>query len=754
MAGVKERRAKPFAGRDRNFSVFASALALAIVVMGSLIVALLQWSGSEVDRMARSRDQSTALAVLSQSVEQVSHSMEAGATSPELLRRIERFPNDIDLIDEYVGRRFAGYAGLDETYILSSQGKALYAMREHKRALPETYIAVEEFATPLIRRVDEARFGAPHQSGGTAARYPMIADIEVVRGRPAIISVKPVLTGQERPDEQLGNRPMIVGVAFLDGAYFERLAQQFGLAGVHYQIAPSTSPREISRPLKSKNGTTIGYLIWRPFAPGGQVVTALAPVLLLVVLLAAMVVYTLASRLSRRTRDLETSRSLAQHQAMHDALTGLANRSMFEARLEHALQYCRRSCSSLALIYIDLDRFKQINDTLGHPAGDELIRQVAQRLLLEVRDYDIVARLGGDEFAIVIVAPQDRGAIDSICGRIVDELGRPFELFGAKAYIGASLGVVCSPEDGTERTELIRRVDIALYAAKAEGRSRHLFFTPAMDADVREKEDITRELRTALIEDSTQLVVHYQPMYSARTGEITAVEALLRWQHPQWGLIGPGRFIQQAEESGLIDALGAFVLGRAMADARAWPGLRISVNVSPAQMQRPDFPNAVRTMLDEASLEPHRLELELTETALMGSSGAVARVIAQLRQMGVSCALDDFGTGYSSLSHIRDMAVDRVKIDKSFVQSIETAQGAGLVEAIVNLARVNGLQLTAEGVETEAQLRYLRELGCHELQGFVLSRPLPARELAGLLSQGGRAINPAFVQAGIGDWIV
>ncbi|MBT0669777.1 EAL domain-containing protein [Novosphingobium profundi] len=704
--------------------------------------------------MARERDRVTALSVLAQSTAQVDRSIAVGATSRRLRVAINAGRPDTDWLDAYTRRWFSGYAGLDETYLLNGRGDCVYALREGRRAVAPTYIAVEDHADALVALARSRLAAEPASAAKMPARRPPLADIRILRGRPALLVVQPVPGANGGEGRADAGGAFVVGVTFLDGALFDALARNFSLSGMHFQSIPSRTSPETSVPLRARSGTTIGYLAWNAFDPGTRVLSALAPVALVVVLLAASIVYVLASRLVRRTRDLEESRTEAQYQALHDPLTGLANRILFEAQLDQALDRCRDGKASLALLCIDLDRFKQINDTLGHPAGDELIRQVAQRLRAQVRETDIVARMGGDEFAVVINDPQDRAAVEAISTRIVEDLARPFALAGAKAFIGASLGVVLSPQDCVLRTELSRRVDISLYAAKAGGRGRYVFFSSEMDEDIREREGVVQALRVALHEAPEQFRVHYQPIYSSASGMMTAVEALVRWEHPERGLVGPGEFIDQAEESGLIEPLGELVLRQALRDARTWPDLRISVNVSPSQMQEPSFAETVRVLLEEAGVSGHRLELELTETVLMGSSSDVARTIASLRQMGVACALDDFGTGYSSLSHIRDMAVDRIKVDRSFVQAIETPRGAAIVEAIVNLAKVNGLQVTAEGVETEGQMRFLRELGCHELQGFAFSRPIPAGDLEYLVATGAVTATRALARAENGDWAI
>jgi diguanylate cyclase (GGDEF)-like protein len=399
---------------------------------------------------------------------------------------------------------------------------------------------------------------------------------------------------------------------------------------------------------------------------------------------------------------------------------------MFESRLDQALEEAQRGGRQVALLYVDLDRFKQVNDSLGHPAGDTLIRAVASRLSAEVRHSDTVARLGGDEFAIILRNVSCLNDVNDVCARVVKDLSRPFDLSGAQSFIGASVGVAIAPQDGGDRNELIRKADIALYKAKTDGRNQFALFSPSLDDAVRYREEMDRDLRQALLDNDAQLGLVYQPVFASDGARINGVEALIRWLHPKRGLINPADFIPFAEESGLIEQLGEWVLRCALRDAVRWPELRLSVNISPVQIRNRGFTMRVLRLLQASGMDASRLELEITETALMEGSSDIAETLATLRRNGISIALDDFGTGYSSLSHIRDIAVDRVKIDRSFVSAIEAGNGRALIQAIVTLARANGLKLTAEGIETSAQMDFLKQVGCDEFQGYLLARPITA----------------------------
>ncbi|WP_272942463.1 putative bifunctional diguanylate cyclase/phosphodiesterase [Novosphingobium sp. Rr 2-17] len=698
-----------------------------------LVIGLLNWSGREVDRFAYERDRSTVSLLLRQTIARIGFAQRSSMVWDASAHELRRRPVNTAWFDPNLNVWFHDLAAIDEAYVLSPDDDIIYARRGRHRLVPAAYTPVAAAADPLVQRLRSILRTRISSPGGLPRMSPTHADYALLHGRPAIVSVKPIGSNIRMAAPTPGRDAIHVAVVYLDRGYLSRLGGHYGLDDVTYSRQPSALASAASVALIGRQGQTIGYFVWKPFAPGSRLIAAIGPILLLGMVVLTCVMYSLASRLARRTVDLEQSRLQAQHQATHDALTGLANRAMFEQRLDEALLRSRRSGAITALLYLDLDRFKQVNDTLGHPAGDALIRQVARRLVDEVRDYDVVARLGGDEFAIIISEPSGYSAIERICARIVAEIERPFDLSGSQAYIGASIGVSFAPQDGVDRIELTRKADIALYKAKMNGRSRFVLFTADLDEDVRSREANYRDLRQALDDPDRQFAVHYQPIFVAATGEMTGVEALLRWEHPELGLVTPGGFISAAEESGLIEVLGEWVLRRVLRDARAWPSLRVAVNVSPVQLRSRAFVDTVRSALDESGIAPGQLELELTETALMSASDEVGQALRDLRGLGIACALDDFGTGYSSLSHIRDFAVDRIKIDRSFVQAVDTVQGAALVEAIVSLASANGLRLTAEGVETEEQYAFLRRVGCEEVQGFLLGRPMPMRDVARIL---------------------
>jgi diguanylate cyclase (GGDEF)-like protein len=416
------------------------------------------------------------------------------------------------------------------------------------------------------------------------------------------------------------------------------------------------------------------------------------------------------------------------HMARHDALTNLPNRVLFQDKMEEAL----KRGDPLAVMFLDLDRFKAVNDTLGHSVGDALLCAVTERLQRVVRGADTVARLGGDEFAIVQVSAKPTEASE-LASRIIDTLIEPFDILGHQVVIGTSIGIAMAPADGNEPDQLLRNADMALYRAKAEGRGAYHFFQPEMDAHMQERRKLELDLRKALLADQFEL--YYQPLVEVGSGEVSGFEALLRWNHPERGLVPPDEFIPVAEEIGLIVPLGDWVLKQACREAATWPGkLTVAVNLSAVQFRNATLALSAVSALGQSGLAASRLELEITETVLLQDDRAVLDALHQFRDLGIRICMDDFGTGYSSLSYLRSFPFDKIKIDRSFISELGKKNDAvAIIRAILQLGSSLGMITTAEGVETEEQLDILRAEGCMQAQGYLFSRPKPAAEIPFML---------------------
>jgi diguanylate cyclase (GGDEF)-like protein len=422
-----------------------------------------------------------------------------------------------------------------------------------------------------------------------------------------------------------------------------------------------------------------------------------------------------------------------EYLARYDALTGLPNRSFFRDEINRIMKHMSRE-GSCAILFIDLDQFKQINDTLGHSTGDTLLRKVAERLRGIVRATDIIARLGGDEFVILQLPLNSPEDASNLARRIVAELSRPYEVDGNELAIGASIGIALSPKDGTQADVLLKSADLALYRAKSDGRSGWRFFEPEMDAKVKARRKLELDLRSALSNDAFEL--HYQPIIDLKTERICACEALLRWPHPERGMISPAEFIPVAEEMGLIVEIGSYVLRKACMEAMVWPNdVCVAVNLSPIQFRRGNVVRAVWQALTSSGLAASRLQVEITESVLIQDTEATCATLARLRDLGVIISLDDFGTGYSSLSYLNTFPFNKLKIDRSFVLGIETSERSRtLLSGVARLSAELGLTVVVEGIETDNQLRLIRkDLHINEAQGFLFCRPMPGSQVRDLL---------------------
>jgi diguanylate cyclase (GGDEF)-like protein len=419
------------------------------------------------------------------------------------------------------------------------------------------------------------------------------------------------------------------------------------------------------------------------------------------------------------------------HMARHDALTDLPNRTMLRERLDHELKRVKRG-ECLAVLCLDLDHFKSVNDTLGHPIGDELLKVVAERLRRCTREPDTIARLGGDEFAIIMTGMERPTDAVALAKRIRESITKPYHIDGHQILADISIGISLSPIDASEPDQLLKNADMALYGAKGDGRGTYRFFESEMDAKMKTRRELEMDLRSALV--NAEFELYYQPLVNLKTNEITAFEALVRWNHPTRGLVSPADFIPVAEETGLIIPLGEWVLRRACDETAQWPAhIKVAVNLSPSQLKSRNLTQLVMSALAESGMPANRLQLEITETVLMHNTFNTLATLHQLRKLGVQIAMDDFGTGYSSLSYLRSFPFDKIKIDRSFIQDLSNgAEPLAIVHAVAGLAKSLNMISTAEGVETQQQLDQLQSVGCTEMQGYLFSHARPAADIVRL----------------------
>ncbi len=497
--------------------------------------------------------------------------------------------------------------------------------------------------------------------------------------------------------------------------------------------------------LRSPRGNPVGIIAWHTYLPGSQLLDRIHPFLAFAAFMIAAVVIAVTVFTRQMTKRLAKSECQAVHTARHDALSGLPNRNRFHTLLNDILEQSFYDGTNTAVVYIDLDHFKDINDTLGHSAGDKVIVAVGQRLRRVLPDTGIVARISGDEFAMVIRDCKGDEWLEYILDQVQDEIGRPIMIGQRELYASLSMGAAIAPRDGSDPDELLRKADIALYDAKANGRNRRSFFEPSMELQVQSKDRLSRELRLALKNDELDLA--FQPQSDTDAKQIVSVEALARWTKEDGTVVSPTVFIPVAEESGLINDLGLWVLNKACAKAHDWPGMVVSVNVSPNQFKHPRFVEKVLAILSANNLPPQRLEIEVTESVFAGRNDSVLKALRRLKNLGVKVALDDFGSGYSSLSYLRRFPFDTLKIDRDFVSDMNgNPEAEAILVSIIQLGKALGMTVVAEGIETVEQFRFLQAHKCHRLQGYFISKPLSGSDLTAFLEtfhrEGGTGVAP------------
>ena len=708
--------------------------AITIALLATIVASVLHFSTSRSDDLALERQSRLVKSTLTESIHWIAIDQEASTYWDDAVLKLREKPLDLEWVDNNLGIWFHTYYHHDETYLLNAGDQPVYAMRAGRRAEPHSFVKIASSALPLAHQLRAKLKVSAIAPDGTPGKTVGASDFALVDGHPAIVSVKPVVSETGDIHQEPGSEFLHISVRYLDGSFLTKLSEMYGIDAPRISFHRSAAAVPITR----RGGQIIGYFVWTPFAPGKEVEDQMVPALTSTFVAIAILILLLSIRLRRSRVELEASRAQAQHLAFHDSLTGLPNRALFEDRLDHALS---RRDTEVAVMLLDLDRFKNVNDTLGHQAGDALIRELGVRLSALTREADTIARLGGDEFAIVVerCSPAD---LHQLARRILTHIRRPFEIIGNEVHIGVSIGIAIGDLLERDRLELVRKADIALYNAKDSGRNTYCLFQPHMDDSVKLRGLIEDDLRAAL-STGNGLCVHYQPQV-ASDGKIIGLEALVRWEHPTRGLISPEQFVPIAEESGLIVPLGEWVLRQACLVSRRWPDLFVAINLSPIQFRSKDFFETLMGIARSTGANPSSIQLEVTERVLLDDDDNVRTTLSKLRRAGFTIVLDDFGTGYSSLSYLRKFEVDKIKIDRSFVQHLGEASDSGsIVAAVLALGHAMGLSVAAEGVETAEQQTFLSIAGCKEMQGYYFSKALPSDLLGDLLGPGKQASSAA-----------
>jgi diguanylate cyclase (GGDEF)-like protein len=716
-------------------------IAAAGLVVASAIAALLGIAflvAHNVDEDSARRDLALAKNGLDSLVGRIRRDLVSLAHWDEAVQRVV-VRNDTAWLHRYFGQRLRETSGHDLSFILHANGAPVYASIAGVNVYNDLYDWVRPQVDPIVAEVKNSyakrtALSSRARQNGETESLPEPASRAAFRHidhKSALVAAATIVPSHDAA--LLGDRlpPVAVSVSFLEGELLRDLAKELSVDDLALQDGGEPVEGKIGIEVPMPKDGPHAWLAWTPRQPGTEMLYRLMPALAGVAGFIGLVGFFVLRHVRRSNQQLAESEQRATALAFRDALTGLGNRAKLIETLTLSLPGLQAG-EHLALLFIDIDGFKDINDTLGHPVGDELLTVAAWRLA-SIKNCVAAVRLGGDEFAVLIKIDED-DEIGGICRHVLDGLRHPTPAGDHVLTVSASIGVAVAPEHADDPETLLRRADIALYRARTEGRGSLRMFDPGYEEALHKRGRTERELAQALARD--ELRVLYQPLLSADGERMVGVEALVRWEHPERGTVPPMEFIPTAEHSGLIVRLDEWVLRRACETAAHWPGISLAVNLSPSNFHHSDMVDRVSRILDETAFDPRRLEIEITENMLLHATPEVLGQLAEMRRIGIRVVLDDFGTGYSSLGYLRRFPVDKIKIDQSFVKNLGvTEEAAAIVECVARLGRALGLTVTAEGVETGEQHRFVRAAGCHQLQGFLFSPPVAAERISDFARQ-------------------
>ena len=746
IRGSGERQASHW---DRaRFSIVVPIGVIVAVAIVCIVVAVLS-SAQRADEVAGEQEERLFASALLANGTRILREVESVAASDGAVQKI-RVEQDRGWIQQRLGHWLTGFFEHDYIFVYTPSDTLSFAQFGKFDAASGWFDAARNDLAPLVGYLRHGENGditnyapALTAKAGNVLRHAVV--VQNFTGRPALIAAIALGAGKNAEAKWIENTPVIVSIRLIDHHLLNAISAQTGLRHLRQIRNDETLPEDArSYTLHGQRGEAVARFAWTSRQPGAQIVNSVVPYITVALagfaLLAAFVL-----RYMRRTAAaIAAGERRMRHLAMHDPLSGLPNRMFFSDRLDAIIEGVKNGGTPAAVLYIDLDHFKEVNDTLGHHIGDELIRNVTARVMRELRGEDVVARLGGDEFAIVSSVGSDPEAAAALAQRLIAKICAPYSIDNQTIVIGASIGIAMIDRHCAGAADIMRFADMALYRAKNEGRNRACIYDMVMDADLTKRKVLENDLRDAIENDGLRL--QYQPVVNNSGTAILGVEALCRWMHPTRGNVSPAEFIPVAEHSGLIIPLGEWVLRRACLDGLAWPGLTVAVNVSPLQFRRADFVDTVERILADTGFDAARLELEITESTLIGNVDSADAAMRRLKALGVRLALDDFGTGYSSLQYLRRFPFDKLKIDQSFVRSIEqTSDAAAIVHAVVSLGRGLGMKVTAEGVETADQHLFLRAAGVHFMQGYRFGRPDSAAAITERLDAAPLTVKAALV---------
>ncbi len=712
------------ANKNWQFS-YRVLLPIILVFVSTLIiiVSFIIWTSSRNDAASISRQDTLITQSLNEQKNLIVKEQKSVVAWEKAVNALQGEP-DLKWIEENLGIAMNSYFGHDNVFILNPSLEPIYAMAAGKTVDPSYYTQSSVNIAPLAKRLKEINWQGAFSTYiyGHNDNIPHIVDFINIDGFPAIISLMPIATNKLVGNQAAGLEFIHISIEYLDDAIAKEIAELLLLNNPSFGTVAIQEKGFSSQTIFNSRGTPITYFSWKPSRAGIEIYTEIGPEIAAGVLFALLIISLLIFRLRRSTANLEAERAAAHHLAYHDKLTGLGNRAMFEKCLEEAIEQTEPGESELALLILDLDMFKQVNDTLGHQAGDELICEVAKRLQPLVRNTDIITRLGGDEFAIIATEFTCLKDIKTMCQRMVNSIKEPFELEAGQAFVGVSIGVSVSIDNSCDSgEEFVRKADIALYEAKNGGRNQFKIFEDRMGESVARRQKIETDLRFAL-KSNDQISVEFDPLVRNDGKELLGFEAKIVWQHPLLGRVPPETFMPVAEYCGLISTIGTYLLREACKRVAKNSGHFIAVRAFSSQLRSLDYVNLVMQVIKETGINPNDLELEINEEMLSDDEKVAAKNIRDLRLAGVRIAISDFGSGFTSLRLAQEFQVDRIKICRSFIAEMEQSPDPeAITHAVVWLARAIGVEVSADGIDSNAQKEFLHRMGCMSFQGELFS---------------------------------
>ena len=737
----------------------------AITFFGILLLAIVAFAGWSANRAATETERALLENAINKSVGSVLDGLKSVAWWDEAVTKIGGDTVDLYFADTEFGLFLTETYGHDEVYVLDENNRPIYAYKNGARAEPGAYDLRHAELSPVVAEVrgrshESGLKERPDEFGRTQSDYRTLspaADVARWAGHIVTVGDRPAVVGAisivPNIDMALlkGEPKLLVGVVYIKEEFISKIARSILLTDLALSPRAPAKSSVLSEPFVGDDGKPAGYLSWTTRRPGHILLTVILPLVACGALGAGVLSNQMFKRLRRASEELAQREAKSRHASRHDALSGLPNRMHMLEKVDQWLAKVNVSPHGRRVVaaYVDIDKFKDINDTLGHETGDKLVRAVAERLRSRLRAGDFIARFGGDEFTILCLAEDEQGG-RRLAERISAAFTEPFSIDDQSMRVKASIGIAMAPDHGTTTDDLMRHADIALYDAKRQGRDRAIFFTDDMARNVETRRGIEVDLRAAI--ERNELRMQYQPIVSCRTGEIVGAEALLRWHHSERGEVPPATFIPIAEESGFMATLGTWMLDRAARDAKRWPDLDIAVNLSPLQFRQTDLVKVLRDLVETHGVVPQRFVLEITEGVLLEANASTTSTLNALQEMGFQTALDDFGTGYSSLHYLCNFKFNKIKIDRSFVANASSSETSrAIIQSVASLGRGLGMEIVAEGVETEYQAQLMSLFGCTELQGFYFSRPVEVDQLSGLIGkfkpwQGSALSKPTLIE--------